>query len=251
MKAVAVIPSRYASKRLPGKPLAKINGKPMIEYVYQNVSKSKLISDVIVATDNEKIAEVVNSINGKSVITDLNLQSGTDRIWEAVQKLNINADIILNIQGDEPLIHAELVDNLILEFQKNNADVGTVIKKITDKDEITNTSVVKVIKDKNNYALYFSRNVIPFLRDVSKEKLIEHHNFFKHIGIYAYTYDSLKRFVSLEQSSLEKAESLEQLRLLYDGAKYYCYETEHTLIGVDEQDDIIKVEDFINKNKQK
>lgn len=245
-KIVAVIPARYSSSRFPGKPLALINGKSMIRTVYDNIKKSDSLDNVFVATDDERIEQecIKNRLN--YVITDVNLKSGTDRIAQAVEKLGIDPDIIINVQGDEPLINPKIITNLIKNLKESECDVGTVITKITDKNELFSDSVVKVVTNENNIALYFSRSTIPYLRDIDNYHWHEKYNFYKHIGIYAYTKNALKRFVELSPSSLEMAENLEQLRLLQDGAEYYCYETDAMLAGVDYPEDIKKIEKILN-----
>lgn len=245
MKIIAVIPARYESSRFPGKPLALINNRSMIRTVYENITDSKFLDDIIIATDDARIESECKKHNMQYVMTEPELPSGTDRIYQAVERSGINADIIVNVQGDEPLLKSGLIDDLIEKFIKTDADVGTSIKKIDSYDELFNPSVVKVVIDNNNYALYFSRSTIPFLRDIDKNNWLEHQVFYKHIGIYAYRYDALKKFVSLEQSTLEKTEKLEQLRLMQNGLKYFCCLTEDKLIGVDHPEDIAEVEKIL------
>ena len=239
MQFTAVIPSRIESTRLPSKPLLDIAGKTLIQRVYEGIKDSKKLSQILIATDSEEIIEHTKSYGAKSILTPSELPSGTDRIWAALQIENIKSDVIINIQGDEPFITANLIDDFC-NFLEQNQDfqVGTIIKKINQFDELISPSVVKVVINKNSKALYFSRNPIPYIRDYPMEKWIEISNFYKHIGIYAYKYDILKRFIDLPQSNLEKLEKLEQLRLLEDGIKYLCYETTEELFSIDTESDL-------------
>lgn len=238
MKVIAIIPSRLASQRLPHKPLADICGKPMIQWVYEAAKKSKWISDVYVATDSKEIESVCNSFGAKCIITSPDIPSGTDRIAVAFDSLGIESDVIINIQGDEPFITAEMLDSFVQFFSGKVFDVATIISKIKNSDDILNPSVVKVALSKDNYGLYFSRSPIPHLRDLPIEHWVENSDFWKHIGIYAYKTNSLRRFTELSQSELEKAEKLEQLRLLEDGAKFLCYETDLEMLAIDTQKDL-------------
>ena len=242
---IAIIPARYGSTRLNAKPLIEINGKSILRRVWEATSDSKLVERVIVATDDDRIKEHCKSFNAECVITSQNINSGTDRIYEVLKMLNLKYDITLNIQGDEPLLKGSLVDMLIEKFINSNSDVGTIIKKITNVEDIENKNIVKVILDKNNNAIYFSRSPIPFVRDIDKEDWLNHNTFYKHIGIYAYKNKSLIQFVKLPQSKLELAEKLEQLRLLEDGAKYFCLETNDELIGVDTKEDLLNVKNYL------
>lgn len=248
-KAIAIIPARYASQRLPGKPLLEIEGKSLIQHVYDNAMKCKTLSRVIIATDDERILSKCQEFGAEAIMTPAELASGTDRLAFVVEKLNLDDDIILNIQGDEPLLEAETIDNLINTFSKSGADVGTLIKKIEDKEELFNPNAVKVVCDKNNFALYFSRSTIPYIRDQKEENWLKLNSFWKHIGVYAYRKSALKRFSELEQSHLESLEKLEQLRLLEDGARYLCIETDMKMLGVDTVEDLEKVREYFKENK--
>jgi 3-deoxy-manno-octulosonate cytidylyltransferase (CMP-KDO synthetase) len=240
MKVIAIIPSRLASQRLPRKPLADISGKPMIQWVYEAASNSKLISNVYVATDSQEIADVCNSFGAKSILTDSEIPSGTDRIAVAYEKLDSLADIVINIQGDEPFITSEMLDSFVQFFSGKNFDVATLISKIKETDDIANPSVVKVALSKENYAVYFSRSPVPHFRDIPIDNWCESADYWKHIGIYAYKPEALKRFTELPQSNLEQLEKLEQLRLLEDGAKFLCYETDLELLAIDTPEDLEK-----------
>lgn len=238
-KAVGIIPARYASTRFPGKPLAMIAGKTMIQRVYENSAKAINLDKVIVATDDDRIFSEVESFGGLAIMTNPDLPSGSDRIYQAYQKMELDYDTVVNIQGDEPLINSQDLDNLVIELDKSIADVATLIKRIDDANELADPSKIKVVRDNQNYAMYFSRFPIPFSRDVDANLQIP---FFKHIGVYAYRINALQKFVSLDKSPLERAESLEQLRLMQAGYKYLCIETNNETIGVDTADDLSRIE---------
>lgn len=245
MKILGIIPARYASTRFPGKPLAMIRNKPMLSWVWEAATKSKLINRVVIATDSEEICNYCKTIGAEAFLSPSDLSSGTDRLIFTMKHYNLDYDLILNIQGDEPLITSDAIDKLITEFSQSEADVGTIIKKITNKDEIFNPSVVKVVIDSKNNALYFSRSTIPHLRDISQNDYLEEFTFWKHIGIYAYTKKSLELFSALSESILEKAEKLEQLRLMQAGAKYKCVEIDIDLMSIDTQEDLIRINDLL------
>lgn len=240
-KIIACIPARYLSTRLPAKPLADICGKTMLQRVWEGTASSKLIDDIFILTDDQRIFDHCLSFDATPVMTPTDLKSGTDRILFALNNSNIDFDIVVNVQGDEPMISGDLLDSAISGFVNSGCDVGTIIKKIDNYDEIFDTSVVKVVLNKNNNALYFSRNPIPYLRDIQSEKWAEQSKHFKHIGIYIYLGNSLLDFGNLEQSQLEQAEKLEQLRFLANGYSIFCYETEKDLISVDTEQDLEKV----------
>jgi 3-deoxy-manno-octulosonate cytidylyltransferase (CMP-KDO synthetase) len=234
MKVVGVIPARYGSTRFPGKPLALIKGKPMIQHVYEQVIKAKSLDEVVIATDHEAIFESVKQFGGKVIITRNNHISGSDRIAEVAGR--INGDIFLNIQGDEPLINPGLIDEIVIHSKKNLNHVITAKTKIGVLNDITDPNIVKVVTNTQQEALYFSRSPIPFQRNRVKI------NYYKHLGIYCYPTKILKEFVSMPKSSMELAESLEQLRLLENGYKIKVIETNYDAIGVDTPEDIRKVE---------
>jgi len=249
MKTICVIPARYASQRLPGKPLALIDGRPMIQWVYEQAVKAKNIDKVIVATDSEKVKKVVEDFSGLVCLTDPDLPSGTDRVYEAVK--DEQADIIINLQGDEPFISPDLLDNLIEVFTDRDIEIATPIRQIDTEKDLLNPNVVGVVRDINGFALYFSRATIPFVRDEKDvKKWLHRHIFYKHIGIYAYRKNTLMKLVSLKQSSLEKCEKLEQLRFLENGFKIYTLLTEYNSIGVDTEEDLLHVNEMI-KSKTK
>lgn len=239
-KIVAVIPARYQSSRFPGKPLAMIAGKPMIQRVYEQVRQAIGIDEVIVATDDERIYNTVRQFNGKVVMTG-ECSCGTERVYEVI-KDNI-CKIVINVQGDEPLIKPKMIEELVSVFTDNDVVMATLCKEIVDENEANNPNIVKVVRDKNNDALYFSRYLIPFNRE-GRNNI----KYYKHIGIYGYTKDFLKKYVQTEMSLLETAECLEQLRVLENGYKIKVKETIYDSIGVDQQEDIIKIEKILREN---
>lgn len=245
---IAVIPARYASSRFPGKPLADILGKPMIKWVYENAMSSKLIDDVYVATDDERIFNVVKNFGGNVIMTPSEIPTGTDRIAYAIQ--NISADIIVNIQGDEPLISGDMIDSAIEPFLKeNDIDISTLAVKITDVETLFNPNVVKVVFDPKNFALYFSRSPIPFCRDArTRDEWLKLGVYYKHIGIYVYKRNSLFKFVNFKASKLEELEKLEQLRAIENGMRIKVVITDKDTVGVDTPFDI---ENVISILKQK
>ena len=233
MKVVGVIPARYASTRFPGKPLAPIMNKPMIQWVYEGAQGSRLLSELYVATDDERIQKAVLGFGGKVKMTSPEAPSGSDRIAEAIK--GDDFEIVVNIQGDEPLISGEIIDTAIKALTENNAAVvGTLCKEIKEESELNNPNVVKVVRDQNNYALYFSRSRIPSTGRT-----------FKHIGIYVYKFKFLMEFLKLERTPLEKTERLEQLRILENGFKIGVGEITQNLISVDTPEDLNRVEKFL------
>ena len=240
-KVIGIIPARYESTRLPGKPLADINGKPLIYHVWKAATQSALLNKVVIATDDERIEAACRQFGAECIMTSHDIKSGSDRIIQALNSINEFYDYIVNIQGDEPFITGELIDSLILKTINSGADVGTIIKKIDESGEIFDSSVVKVVIDNKDFALYFSRSPIPHLRDINENQWSDNHDFYKHIGIYCYNNQSLLKFGKLPQSDLEIAEKLEQLRLMQAGAKYICLKTNIPLYGVDTKEDLEKV----------
>lgn len=238
MNVTVIIPARYGSTRFPGKPLATILGKPMIQHVYENVSASTLVNEVIVATDDERIKKVVEGFKGKCFLTTKDHATGTDRIAEVAEGLN--TDIVVNVQGDEPLISADLIETLIQPFLSDETlQMATLKTKINQSEDIENPNVVKVITNKDHHAIYFSRSTIPY----NREKI--NIDYFKHIGVYAYRRSFLFDYIKLPESLLEKAESLEQLRAIENGHSIYVSEVKSELIGVDVPEDVEKVEAFL------
>lgn len=242
MKFLGIIPARYSSTRLEAKPLKKIHGHTMIEWVYKRAKKSEL-HDLVVATDDKRIYDEVISFGGKAIMTSETHPNGTSRIAEVCEKMD-DYDVIINIQGDEPLIEADMINSLINTFKENKDLVMATLKhKLNSKEEIENPNSVKVICDKNNYAIYFSRSVIPYPRKN------ENISYYKHIGIYAYKRDFVIEYSKMPSSPLEEAESLEQLRVLENGYKIKVLETSHSLIGVDTEQNLQDVIAYIEKNK--
>lgn len=241
-KIIGIIPARYGSTRLPSKPLSDISGKPLIQWVYEGSKSSKYIDKIIIATDNTKIVNACNDFNAECVLTDENIQTGSDRILSAY-KINDEAfDYIINIQGDEPLITGIVLDELIESTIDENAPSGTLITDIASLDELYNENVVKVILDSNQNAIYFSRQAIPFLRDIEAGEWINHHKFKKHIGIYIYKTCTLELFCRFNQTPLEKMEKLEQLRLLENGIDIFCHYISDFMYSIDTPKDL----EFIN-----
>lgn len=237
MKVTAIIPARFESKRFPGKALTDIQGKTMIQRVYEQVRKSSLIDSVYVATDSDAIRASIEAINGKVIMTSAQCSSGTDRVAEAARSLDLDAeDTVINIQGDQPFLKPECLDDLVRAFVSTPAlPMGTLAHAIKDEEEISNPNNVKVIFDSNNFAIYFSRAKIPFNRDNTQNTL-----YYKHIGIYAYSNIFLQEFTNLPYSSLENTEKLEQLRAIEGGHKIQVTVTEHDSPSVDDPADIEK-----------
>lgn len=248
MKFIAVIPARYASTRFPGKPLAILGGKTVIERVYQQVSK--VIDEVYVATDDERIRQTVEGFGGKAVMTSPDHKSGTDRIEEAVEIIGTDADVVVNVQGDEPFIHESQIRTVCECFNDEATQIATLGKPFgrtpSDIDAIENPNSPKIAVSKNGYALYFSRSVIPFCRGKQRESWPESFPYLKHIGLYAYRREVLHEVTLLPQGELEKAESLEQLRWLENGYKIKVGTTDIETVGIDTPEDLAKAETILN-----
>lgn len=236
MNIIGIIPARYASTRFPGKPLVDINGKTMIQRVYEQALGCELLNDLIVATDDERIANHVKQFGGKVEMTSPNHQSGTDRCCEVIQLLPYTPDAIINIQGDEPFIQPEQISMLAQLMSNPNVEIGTLIKEITDATEITNENVVKVVADNFGKALYFSRCAIPFQRNKSQNVP----SYYKHIGMYGYKREVLQKIAGLKPSAAEISESLEQLRWLQNGYVINTAITNFETFAVDSPDDLKK-----------
>ena len=249
MKFVAIIPARYASTRFPGKPLALLNGKTIIQHVYQRAKQA--LEAVYVATDDERIAQHVRSFGGKVVMTSTTHSSGTDRCQEAytyIQEKEGNFDVVVNVQGDEPFIAQQQIQALMACFEEPQTDIATLIKPFEATDDfsaLANPNTPKVVIDIQGYALYFSRSIIPFLRNVEQSQWLQQNTFYKHIGIYAYRTEALQRITQLPVSPLEAAESLEQLRWLEAGLHIKTSITEVETIGIDTLEDLIKAEAYL------
>jgi 3-deoxy-manno-octulosonate cytidylyltransferase (CMP-KDO synthetase) len=242
MRMIALIPSRYGSSRFPGKPLALIAGKPMIQWVYENVSKVRALDGIYVATDDQRIFDCVEGFGGNALMTSSAHTCGTDRLAECSDILKLeDEDIVLNIQGDEPLIREEMILDLIGTFDDVDVYMGTLRKEIETEEELNNPNVVKVITDLNDNAIYFSRYAIPYERDGMKRP------HYKHIGVYGYKVWFLKKYSRLKKTGLELAESLEQLRVIENGYHIRVRETHCQTIGVDTPEQVELVEKEIQK----
>lgn len=237
MKILGIIPARYASSRFPAKMLVDIKGKPMIQHVYERASKAKCLDKLVVATDNELIAKVVRDFGGETILTQENHPSGTDRCFEALQLVGEKFDYVVNIQGDEPFIIPEQIALLASKLD-GATEIATLIIKALDDEKLFNIGEVKVVLDKDQNGIYFSRQVIPFLRNIPQENWLQQHDFYRHVGMYAYRVDILEKITKLLPSSLEKAESLEQLRWIENGFKIKTAITEHDSYCVDTPEDL-------------
>ncbi len=244
---VGVIPARYASQRLPAKPLVDLLGKTMVQRVYEQARKATLLNQIVVATDDKRIADVVQSFGGEVVMTDPQIKSGSDRV--AVVAKQVQGDIFVNVQGDEPLIAPEMIDAAVqVVLDDEQADVGTLVKKIEIEQELINPSIVKVVVGCDQYALYFSRSVIPWIRDsINPLDWLKHHTFYKHIGLYVFQKDFLLKYSAMPESSLEKAERLEQLRILENGFRIKVGTTQYDSIPIDTQEDVDRVLEILKR----
>ncbi len=240
MDVVGVIPARYASVRFEGKLLADLSGKPVIQHVWENAKKARTLNDLIVACDDDRIYKTVLDFGGKAVMTAKGHTSGTERIAEVISDMDVN--IVINIQGDEPLVHSSMIDDVAYYLLNDSSvQVATIRKRIEHEEEIPDANVVKVVVDKKGHALYFSRWPIPFVRDEEPGMRVH----YKHIGLYGYTKDFLFTYKNLPQSKLESFEKLEQLRILENGYPIKVIETKYETIGVDTQEDLEKVKQYL------
>lgn len=249
MKFIGIIPARYASTRFPAKPLALLGGKTVIQRVYEQVIGA--LDEAWVATDDERIEAQVKAFGGKAVMTSVHHKSGTDRCYEAFAKVGSGYDIIVNVQGDEPFIQRSQLETIKTCFEEPSTQIATLVKPFTSSmgmEALENINSPKVVVDKDNYALYFSRSVIPFQRNREKKDWIGSHCYYKHIGLYAYRADVLRAITSLPQSSLELAESLEQLRWLENGFRIKVGVIDVETIGIDTPADLQRAEEFL-KNR--
>lgn len=243
MKVVGIIPARYASTRFPGKPLALIKGKPMIQRVYEQALKSKLDA-VVIATDDVRIADAVMDFGGQYVMTSPNHRSGTDRCCEALDLLKTKYDAVVNIQGDEPFIDPKQIDLLVDLIVRDDTPLASLAKRIDDADELFSPNAVKVVVNQEGNAMYFSRNPIPFMRNVDRDEWLVKGRFYKHIGIYAYKADVLHQVAHMEPTVLEQAESLEQLRWLENGLAIRMALSDAENISIDTPDDLHRAEQY-------
>lgn len=248
MKFLALIPARYASTRFPAKPLAILGNKAIIQHVYERVSS--IFEDAYVVTDDTRIEECVKAFGGRCVMTGTHHKSGTDRCFEALEKLGAGFDVVVNVQGDEPFIAASQLETIKQCFADAETQIATLVKPFTPDDGIEaleNPNSPKVVLDNNNYAVYFSRSVIPYLRGVEKDEWLSHHTFYKHIGLYAYRAEVLKEITSMPLGVLEQAESLEQLRWLQAGYRIKVGTTDVETIGIDTPEDLERAKNFLEQ----
>ena len=243
MNFTAIIPARYASTRFPGKPLALLGNKPVIQHVYEQTSS--VLSEVWVATDDDRIREAVKKFGGRVVMTRADHKSGTDRIEEAAEKTGTQADVIINIQGDEPFIQPSQIKTLMQLFDNADTQIGTLGKHFENIEAVNNPNSPKIVTDKQGFALYFSRSVIPYIRGAQDNEWLSHFPFLKHLGLYAYRREVLHEITQLPQSSLEIAESLEQLRWLENGYRIRVGLTDVETVGIDTPEDLQRAEEFL------
>ena len=244
MKLIGIIPARYASTRFPGKPLAILGGKTVIERVYEKVSS--VLSDCYVATDDQRIADAVEAFGGRVVMTSADHKSGTDRIAEAIEKIGGDFDVVVNVQGDEPFIHPEQIVTLCHCFDDPETQIATLGKPFESIEAAENPNSPKIVVDNRGFALYFSRSIIPFVRGVDRQEWLDHYPFLKHLGLYAYRWEVLLAVTRLPQSSLEKAESLEQLRWLQNGYRIRVGITHQETVGIDTPEDLERAEKYLS-----
>ena len=250
MKFIGIIPARYASTRFPGKPLAQLGGQPVIQRVYEQVAG--VLDDALVATDDERIESVVRAFGGKVVMTGTHHKSGTDRCFEAYEKAGGGADVVVNIQGDEPFIQPEQLRAVRTCFDDEETQIATLVKPFTAADgwaALENPNSPKVVVDERMRALYFSRSVVPYLRNYDRSEWLSRHTFYKHIGLYAYRADVLRQITALPQSPLEVAESLEQLRWLQNGYTIKVGISRIETIGIDTPEDLQRAEAFLKASR--
>jgi 3-deoxy-manno-octulosonate cytidylyltransferase (CMP-KDO synthetase) len=235
MRKIIVIPARYASTRLPGKPLIDIGGKPLIQWVYEGGCRSKVADGVLIATDDDRIIKAALSFGAEAIMTDPALPSGTDRVFAAIQ--DREADLVINLQGDEPFIEPSIIDQLFSTMEKGGVEMATLCCPIAEEREYRDPNTVKVVLDRAGFALYFSRSPIPYVKNLKFK--IQNSNFaYKHIGIYAFTRSFLQRFVSMPKSPLEATESLEQLRVIENGYRIKVIVTDYNGFGIDTPEDL-------------
>ena len=247
MKFIGIIPARYASTRFPGKPLAMLGGMTVIERVYRRARLE--LDDVAVATDDERIADAVRAFGGVAVMTSAEHRSGTDRVCEAYHRLGSDADVVINIQGDEPFIAQEQIAALKKCFDREGTEIATLVRPFAPArgfDALFNANSPKVVMDNNGDALMFSRSIIPYVRNYPWNEWLDHQQFYTHVGIYAYRVDILDKITKLPQSSLEIAESLEQLRWLQNGYRIATAETTQPTIGIDTPEDLANAEKYLS-----
>jgi len=246
MKFIAIIPARYASTRFPGKPLAMLGGKPVIQRVYEQAKA--VLGEAYVATDDERILQAVQQFGGQAIMTRNDHKSGTDRIEEAAEKIGTTADVIINVQGDEPFIQRSQIETLCRQFDDPTTQIATLGKRFESMEAVENQNSPKIVCDNKGFALYFSRSVIPFVRGIDRSEWFAQFPFLKHLGIYAYRREVLGEITQLPQSPLEIAESLEQLRWLQNGYRIRVGETNVETVGIDTPEDLQRAEEFLAHN---
>jgi 3-deoxy-manno-octulosonate cytidylyltransferase (CMP-KDO synthetase) len=244
MQILAIIPARYASTRLPAKALINLDGKTMIQRVYERAKQSKSLAKIIIATDDERIFKIVQSFGAEVVMTDTSHQSGTDRCAEVVGQIGEGFDFVINIQGDEPFLFSEQIDELI-SILNPEIEIATLVRKIDSWQELQDVSSPKVVLNTKQEAMYFSRNAIPFVRDLAQTEWHSKHDFYAHIGMYAFRTDVLQKIALLPVSALEKAEKLEQLRWLENGFKIQTIESKYESFSIDTEADLIKAKRIV------
>lgn len=249
MQVVGIIPARYASSRLPGKPLSQIAGKTLIQRVYEQAKQATALNAVYVATDSPQIMQAVANFGGHAILTHTNHQSGTERCAEAIEKLPSKPNIVINIQGDEPFINPEQINQVVQIFTQNpDAQLATLIRKITEPEVLLNPNHPKVVINEQGQAIYFSRQAIPFLRNHPTQNWLQHHVFYQHVGIYGYTAQVLQQIVQLPPSPLEQAELLEQLRWIAHGWPIFTQITSYPILSVDTPDDLAAAIEYAQAN---
>lgn len=247
MKFIGIIPARYASTRFPGKPLAMLGGRTVIQRVYEQATT--ILDEAYVATDDERIFQAVEQFGGRAIMTRADHKSGTDRIEEAAEKIGTQADVIINIQGDEPFIQKSQIETLMHLFDEPSTQIGTLGKRFESIEAAMNPNSPKIVTDKRGFALYFSRSIIPYVRGKEQSEWLQHFPYLKHLGLYAYRREVLQEVTQLPQSPLEIAESLEQLRWLENGYRIRVGLTDVETVGIDTPEDLQRAEVFLASRK--
>lgn len=247
MKFIGIIPARYASTRFPGKPLAMLGGRTVIQRVYEQATA--ILDEAYVATDDERIFQAVEKFGGRAIMTRADHKSGTDRIEEAAEKIGTQADVIINIQGDEPFIQKSQIETLMHLFDEPSTQIGTLGKRFESIEAAMNPNSPKIVTDKRGFALYFSRSIIPYVRGKEQAEWLQHFPYLKHLGLYAYRREVLQEVTQLPQSPLEIAESLEQLRWLENGYRIRVGLTDVETVGIDTPEDLQRAEEFLASRK--
>ena len=247
MKFIGIIPARFASTRFPGKPLAMLGGKTVIQRVYEQATA--ILDEAYVATDDERIYQAVEQFGGRAIMTRTDHKSGTDRIEEAAEKIGTQADVIINIQGDEPFIQQSQIETLMHLFDDPTTQIGTLGKRFETIEAVQKPNSPKFVTDKRGFALYFSRSIIPYIRGKEQDEWLQHFPFLKHLGLYAYRREVLREITLLPQSPLEIAESLEQLRWLENGYRIRVGLTDVETVGIDTPEDLQRAEAFLASRK--